>query len=233
MEGQFYALEDDGFVHYEIHKRYIGPQVTLLESMAKMVPKTLNGLMEGVSVSVSQDGVSISKRLPTLELNTYFRPIKRGEDLVALVPVFAAPGAEMKFTWVPPDNMGLYFIGRWDTRATSQSLAFIEPMFYLVAKDLRVGKTYLLPLPNLYDDAKICLGSGVRFKGVPALSQLQNAITQLQTTSWNVDLLRDVAQQTEGLFRYDANGKQMPPVQAWTQLCKLVNHHAYEFIAKI
>lgn len=228
---EFYAITKEGFMHYSINSRFIGPQISLLEPLTKYVTREVYGITGSDVLSVSQVGVSLSRDIDHLSIHTFYRPVKDINDKVILVPVFQQPGAEMNFRWEPPGSMKLYVICFWESTFIINGAA---PKIYLVAKDTTTRKTFLLPLPNLYEDARICLGNELEdFIGKSGVDQLGLAIAKLQTAKWNTDLLRSVHHEVESLFRFDPDGKQLPPAAPWTTACRAVNHHAYQYLGKI
>lgn len=94
---------------------------------------------------------------------------------------------------------------------------------YLVAVD-KDRRFYKLPLPNVYDDCRVCYGNQ-EIKGQPTASDMLNFIFALFMSSpWNADLWKD-AHKTQALFRFKPEGKvfnQMMPEQHWTTLCTKV-----------
>jgi hypothetical protein len=158
-------------------------------------------------------------------------------EKVCLVPVWqqGKPKAqEMKLTWATPENMRLFVVLYWE--CGNKDINSVNPTPYLVA--LAPSKrTYLLPLPNLYGDCRICLG---RAGEVPHWKQLGGMVPQLnkateilQNTSWNTDLLRSTPEETQKMFRFDADGKQMAIQNNWWTLCQTVNLGPYEFLGRL
>ncbi len=129
--------------------------------------------------------------------------------------------------------MRLFFILRWEAKDGATAVG-VEPLPYLVARHQETRRTYLLPIPNLYENAQICLGNVSLSPGTfSALEVLEKGVHLLQTSTWNTDLIRPVELQTHALFRFDADGNQLPGEGDWTQWCEPVSNGNYEFIAKL
>jgi hypothetical protein len=109
----------------------------------------------------------------------------------------------------------------------------VKPMVYLVALAMN-KRTYLLPIPNLYEDGRVCLGrENINWAALGGIMPQMNRATEiLQQTSWNTDLLRDCSKQTQAIFRFDPDGKQLPVEGTWIDHCRIINLSPYEFLAK-
>jgi hypothetical protein len=86
-------------------------------------------------------------------------------------------------------------------------------------------QAHLLPLPNLYDDASVCMGE---FNGEEKNLQgsFEKATQQFYKAGWNADLSEDVAQPSRRLFRFEAAKEgglvQIPPAAdyKWEEDCQ-------------
>lgn len=233
-----FEIRDDGIYRRDQTVTYVGPQTDLVKNLSKFAPRIIPGILSANEIlAVTSNGLSVARRLASLALHTYFRPMVDVSEKVCLVPVWkqGTPKAtEMKLTWVPPDTMGLYIVLYWECK--EKSLNAVNPLPYLVS--LAPNKrTYLLPIPNLYGDGRICLGRGgdaipwMRLGGL--VPQLEKATELLQKTSWNTDLLRDTQRETQAMFRFDPDGKQMAIQADWWSLCPTVNLAPYEFLGRL
>ena len=105
-----------------------------------------------------------------------------------------------------------------------------ENNFYIIAKHT-YRLTYLLPLPNVYDDGKICLpDDGSEDVSRPLSVALDTALKSFQTSQWNVDLYHARNHEDRKMFRFDPDGKQLPIQGNWPQLCEVINNAAYQFL---
>jgi hypothetical protein len=237
----YFMLKKDGWYRRETNEIFLGPQAEIVRALAKTVPRVIKGVMsEDETLAVTASGLSVARRLRYLKMNTFFRPTVDVSERVSLVPVWkqGKPAAtQMNLVWTPPSTMGLYLVLYWEV-GTAGSINSVEPVPYLVAASVN-KRTYLLPIPNLYDDGKICLGRdetsrAQTFRTLGGLgAQLDAATKILQETTWNVDLLRNVSGHTQDMFRFDADGKQMPVPNDWTEHCTLINQSTYEFLGGI
>ncbi len=233
LPSTFYAIERDGLHRIYIEDDFIGPQTDLLSNLAKFVPRILPDIIKGTALMVNSTGFAMARRIDSLALHTYYRPMVDVHEKAVMVPVWAPPGSEIKCSWRPPEGMRLFFVQRWEVKDGATAVG-VEPLNYLVAMHQETRRTYLLPIPNLHENAQICLGNAHLSSGTfSALEVLGKGVHLLQTSTWNTDLLRSVDRQTHALFRFDADGNQLPGEGDWTQWCGPVSNSNYEFIAKL
>ena len=176
-------------------------------------------------MAISEEVVSMAKPIEEVRLKTYFRPETDADGKVALVPVWKPEqAAELDFVWKPPGSMQLFFVGARFEKPPA------ETGFYIIAKHTN-RLTYLLPLPNVYDDGKICLPDELGTEDSQPLSvALDTALKSFQTSQWNIDLHHALNDADRKLFRFDPDGKQLPTQGDWPQLCEVVNNAAYQFL---
>lgn len=233
IPARFFAVEETGFKYYEITSRYVGSQLSILNALVKFVPRMINGLFDDGSVlAVSGEGVSLSRTIDHLMIHTYFKPIKDPKEKVIFIPVFMQPGDQMNLRWEPPKDMQLHVVAYWAGR---DGINVTLPDIYLIALS-SAKKTYLLPLPNLYNEGKLCLGHGIgdEFFAKTGMAQLEKAIGILQGSIWNSDLLAHVrTSSTEAMFRFDADGSQLPIEGDWKSMCDIINYPAYQHLGEI
>jgi hypothetical protein len=233
LPSQFCAVEEDGFYEYSINRRYIGPDTKLLEGLSKNVAQIIHGLMPDTVMAASSAHLALARELRQVNLHTVFRPMTDTENRVSLVPTFQPPGAEMNMEWRPPEGLRLFFIGVW---ANNRDMISAIPTCYLVARDSD-RRTYLLPLPNLYEDGKICLGnfdSTTEMLRPTVFETFNRAIEIFDQSKWNTDLLEERRiVNSKRLFRFTPEGESLPPEGAWPPLCWRTNNTVYQFVGEL
>lgn len=236
---QVYLLKPNGFWRRTRTDEYIGPEYEMLRQVARRVPITLPNLMPGKHFSISQTGLSLASRITMLQIHTYFAPMTGVDEKVVMVPVFVKMGnrsADMTMDWTVPSDMKLFFVSRWAYNAGQESPVGIMPIFYLIVVDPALQRTHTLPLPNTYDEGKICMGEGALENfdlRKDVFQQHEIAMEAFLKSRWNADLLHENrAKESKRLFRFDSKGKPLPPEVAWTTMCPVVNHDAYSFLVK-
>ncbi len=225
LPTEFYWIGEDGFHRTRIATTYIGPETKFLERLAKTVPKVFTNLMPGIIVAISEEVVSLAKAITEIRLNTFFRPETDADGKVALVPVWRPEqAAALDVIWKPPGSMQLFFVAAQFNGASQ------ENKFYIIARYTN-RLTYLLPLPNLYDDGQICLPNGPEEEHTgPLSSVLDMALKSFQTSQWNMDLHHPQDHADRKMFRFDPDGKQLPIQGSWPDLCEVINNAAYQFL---
>ncbi len=140
-----------------------------------------------------------------------------------LVPQFSVNTnfIERSLVWNTPNDMSLYFAVHmmksghaWDST---------QAIFFAV-KNGTPGY-YRLPLSNLYDDGRICLGrnwpDGIAHY---AIDGYEAALRKFQVNSWNADIM-PAMEHCHRLFRFNpSNNLQLPTPYNWQDYCRRVNH---------
>ena len=180
----------------------------------------------GQPAHVSLSGPPSSRRalisvcVPKLKVHTFYS-VSEG----ALVPVFRnlPDSVRMDLEWTPPPTMRLWFA--LDAQMVDGKWRHGTPFVFLKSTNKAHAGTFKVPLPNCYDHGAICLGH-VDWKIGDVLTVAQQAYDQLQTATWNTDLLYDHdAPARNGLFRFDlATNKQIPFTAEWERLVKRLSN---------
>ena len=196
-----------------------GPAVlaALTESVTRSVRQVLRLPEWGaVHASVGLDDTLWTVVLDRLPLATRFR-------LVAdvLVPAFAAESdLELSLVWQVPRDMRLAFV----VRTESEEGEVVIHQNYLFACDTR-NRAYRLPLPNLFDDCKVCTGEFARThpSGAAAVAA---SVEQFRASPWNADLMPAI-ERSQQCFRFQPTNESfttLPIATAdWTTLCDKVS----------
>lgn len=214
-----YVLRPEGVVRREILETSLAPTDDLLRQMANASPVVIanafrvNG--QPVHLRVSPRGVSFAVALNHIVLNT---------------------------TWAQ-DSSGTHFYPVWHrNEPSSRDALVVDFAFSLECPPERTflvyshesGNVYIvqyadgrinkLALPNVYDDARVCMGSGPMnaFKSVvqqrargaayPDLpTVVSTLIEQFHNGTWNTDLLFDwIRDGSPTVLRFAANGTYSP-----------------------
>jgi hypothetical protein len=196
-----------------------GPAVlaALTESVTRSVRQVLRLPEWGaVHASVGLDDTLWTVVLDRLPLATRFR-------LVAdvLVPAFAAESdLELSLVWQVPRDMRLAFVVRTETEEGE----VVIHQNYLFACDTR-NRAYRLPLPNLFDDCKVCTGEFARTHPCGAAA-VAASVEQFRASPWNADLMPAI-ERSQQCFRFQPTNESFTtlPIAAadWTTLCDKVS----------
>lgn len=232
---QGFNFTNQGLERWTFIREYIGHETTAVQHLINRAPTVLPSFMAGKHMAVSQEAISLAQEVRSLNIHTYFRPMTDVDEKVILVPVFLPhAAAEMKLSWPVPTSMfRVYFVGAW---LLSGGLLLVGqmPNFYLIAVS---GKyTYLLPLPNIHDEGRICMGDDIKAlnlkKDLP--EQFDQALGIFNNSKWNADLLdADVQRWSKRMFRFDPKEKPLPVDGKWEEMVTRVNSTAYAFLVKL
>lgn len=135
----------------------------------------------------------------------------------AMVPLFtSSTDPVLSLEWKPAGDIRLFI-----TQHTVPDPAGNHAVgnTYLFAVDKR-GNYWKLPLPNLYDDCRVCMGSNGIAYGANAQELFLQLIMNFEESRWNADLWKTV-EQTQNLFRFEPKNEgfvTLPPTASWTQL---------------
>jgi hypothetical protein len=168
--------------------------------------------------------------LKFVRFNTGFRMVG---DVV--VPVFEKPTSSTPRFNVDWDldkacagKVRLWFLVKTKSDAGNPNHYIYE--CYLAATSTS-NKTYRIPLSNVYDDCKVCMGDYNTEH--PTLQQaLDAALEQFLTSPWNADL-RKSSEKSDAFFRFkpeNAGFETLPVVGQWNNLCERVELPALEFL---
>lgn len=173
----------------------------------------LNPLGGVVHLRASDSEFVIASQIPHLNLKTHFAPIKPSEEGdVILAPRWAGEANTVVISpvWSPPPWMKLWFI-TIDPRE-----AGTDPTCHLVATSVRKPGIFRLPLPNTYNDGKICPGADqagamrmIRDRSNYVRTALHfESLAMFMNTQWNADL-SPTHEQSDILFRFNLEGQQI------------------------
>lgn len=228
-------MDADGFWAIRKERRFIGPADEMLAKLSAESGSVVKAISEPVPGSVLSMGAKagihyVWGQVRQITLNCEWKSAGG-----VLTPIFrAATQADesMAFPlkWDCPESMKLFFMVLADK--PNASYRFVEA--YMVAVGLPPAKGWRrLPLTNIHDDGKLCLGGEYKGKTATSISGLwADAFSHFNNSRFNGDLMRDSTMaMAEKMFKFDASTSQPKPVPAdWPSYCSVVNNSAYSFI---
>lgn len=229
---EFIMLENDGFSRVILSKTPIGKASGILAGMAKKQKQLVKNIasFDGMPIHAEIDSATatFAVMLKHLTIDTHFALHEDG----SVYPVYRKQERclDSKFNWIPPKDMELWFIcvlGKTIDPSGSHSYCF------LLARKNKA--TYKLPLPNLHEDGRICMGGS--WSGVKERTMIDffiSSIQHFQNGKFNADLLKsDGIRSSTDLFSFNSSGGTIPPRIDWVERCQRVNVAAYEFLGSI
>ena len=148
-------------------------------------------------------------------------------DKGELVPNVSGKDNVLELFWTPPSSMRLEML----IPVEAQGAQFVCREPYLLAFDEKCA--WRLPLANLYEDGKLCMGSYHSRSGTQ-LGCIKLALNQLKSGQWSADLAdRTVLEHTRALFRFKANnsGFDQVSVANWQKYCNKVVIGNLQYVA--
>ncbi len=168
--------------------------------------------LDGVNVDVAVGtGAVCCVRLRKLRLHTYFDQV--GDYLV---PIFATRGLKLELVWDVPADMDLRFACQCAQVGTHWSMGEC----FLFARKTGTPGFVKLPLPNTFDDGRLCMGDAVRgtIHGHTVQECFQKALQSFHDTVWNTDIHNNPTR-CVALFRWTKERQCVVAPQNWRDLC--------------
>lgn len=220
-----YICRADGWYKRPAEQRLTNADA-IIAQIGNAAPRTLKkaitttdpeGARRDWNLALRPTNATLVTRLSRLRLTTNFS--LRGNNLI---PTFAdADGAiSAAPDWTPPDNMQLYFAF---VAVAAESLQFRTENPYLFATGSAPTPpgAWQLPLPNHYDDGRLCLGRTLEQIRGNSLNDLADKLyAHLQASIWNTELWRDNERDIGAMFSFDVNLKQLPTPPDWHRHCR-------------
>jgi hypothetical protein len=93
----------------------------------------------------------------------------------------------------------------------------------LMARSRTVPGWFLLPIPNIHPDGKVCMGNQFAAPTGTMETVHFHCLNWFGASPFNTDLSPNI-EAMQAMFRYDASGNQLPPTQKWETLCTKTNN---------
>lgn len=212
LPKQFYTIsaETGQFERVEVYRSPLSSVDNMLKTLAQDIPIFVRDMFVlpagNVHVAFSSKMLTMVMMLPTVQLNTQWTLFKhedkrkKGYFYPTFVDRRAGETVQLSPKWLPPANMRVFFCNHFDPsgqdgvyRHSRASLVAI----HLTEDGVEDRKHYKLPLTNLYDNCKLCLGSMhvndlVTLVTKPYADQMQAALNGFNASTWNSDLIQHV-----------------------------------------
>ena len=154
-----------------------------------------------------------------------------------LLPSWSSQNGSHQIThhWAPPPEVRLYFTaglilidGYWAWEADHA---------YLLARVQGRTGAFKPPLPNIFDDGRICMGRDVpvperNSSTRPVFALVEDLLNHFYASTWNADLLNTIPERevvSRALFGYNLDNKQLPigPMTTWIRGFVGVSNNRY------
>lgn len=221
-----YVFDPDGKLYRESTNR---AEIQITDEIAKAmcadVAMTTRAAFEmenvvhvGMSIDARND-IWWTLRLPHLHIRCPW--ILHERTWIPALDSLDDPVTDM--VWYPPEGMTLALMCCTQYRHASNG-ARKTGYVYLFAMT-RDGISWRLPLGNIYDDCRICMGDE-NFIAPTHRQCVQMILNQFTNSTWNSDLWTS-RNRTQAMFRFrplDQGFEQLPPPNDWTSQCSRVGN---------
>lgn len=210
LHGKTYRCRPQEIPNFdEIVRQQVASERRLVKSAFVME----DGKTADVAVG-SADSLCCTK-LAGLRLDTWYSQV--GEHLV---PTFSTSGMRLTLEWEAPADMELRFAS--DCSYSGRLWRMGE--CFLFARKQNTPGFFRLPLCNIFEDGRVCMGDLVRgnITGSTLAECFKNAIESFSNTYWNGEIASNQAN-VRRMFRWDSSRKQVAPEANWNSYCAAIS----------
>jgi hypothetical protein len=222
MEKTEFILQSNGaIIQRTINERELKVEASTLEVLTENVTRQTKNVFHlpewgTVHASVGLSDTVWSVPIRRIPIHARFRLVEG-----VMVPVFTSTkDIELPLVWNVPSAVTVVFVVL--TQDDGESASIIHNYLFALDADKR---GYRLPLPNLFDDCRICTGE-FALDHANAFECVCASLEQFNQSQWNADLMQDT-QKSQHMFRFqpsDENFETLPMLTAdWTGLCRKVS----------
>lgn len=229
METTEILIRGDGtLLERRVNERILDVGQSVMDGLTEQTRRAMRNVVKLPELGVAHANIGPkdtlwSVAIDRISLNTKFRLIDG-----ILVPAFGAEtDVQMPLIWHAPTEVRLIFAVQ---TASSHDSVKVEGN-WLFACDME-NRGYRLPLPNMYDDCRICTGNFEQHYR----SHHETVVTSLEQfrkSEWNSDLMQNL-EHAQRFFRFRPTNESFEtlPIQAddWTTLCTKVSTSILERI---
>jgi len=251
LPQKFYTIsaENGTFERVEVYRSPLSSVDSVLKTLAQDIPVFVKDLFvippgRNVHIAFSSKLMTLVTELPSLRINTFWTLVKPEDKKKKgyFTPAFHNrnnnTAIQLAPEWKPPANMKVFFCNHFDQSA--QDGVFRHSRASLVAiktDDVKNRNHYKLPITNLYENCKLCLGSvsvGALITSAvilkPFADQMQLAVDLFNSSTWNSDLIQHVdISQCNKLFRISVedNATTVEPWPEWHEHLPSVSNNDF------
>lgn len=235
IDGPVMAMIDGRFARLDISVTDLGPQDEILKRISQSLPTSmLNAFVlpggKMAHVQVKGDLIICWTEITSLRIATVW---SIGSDGTRY-PVFkhrvetSPPEHEAAYDWAPlTAGMRMFFASVFKF----QEGRYVWNMSYLVCKAPKRKEIFRPPLPNIFSDARMCMGNDYSHSSPCLADAFAHSLAHLDASKWNADAMEGLTlDNMKALFSFKDN-KQVPPPKdyKWFELraCAAVNNINY------
>lgn len=223
MSMEYVIKEDGGLIRRDIVERELEITQAGLEALGNSIIRRTTSIYHlkdfgpaHIALGAESNIVFFTVELKRIPLRAPFKLVKES----TLVPQFGDNSLDtLSLEWEAPEGMSIRFLNMCTVNEGGRA----NQRWHSTKAWLFAGTTdnrqFRLPLPNIYDDCRICEGEWVRTAS-NGEECLLKALTQFEKSEWNADLWR-APENTQSMFRFTPNKEgftQMAISGDWTNL---------------
>lgn len=214
----------------------LGQQDALLKQLAAGLPTNINNAFmlpnaKAVHIQTRSDVITAWTELGKVLLSTVYTANRDGSvhPLFKPKPVTSPPEHEATMEWVPAHaRMRLFFV----TVFNQGGGLYAWKSSYLIAKHPQRKEIFRPPLPNIFNDARLCMGNSYVGGGICLADAFLHSLNHINQSKWNSDAMEGMDEACmKALYTFNKDGKQVPTDSEykWYELpcCRPVNNLYY------
>lgn len=210
---------------------FLGELSDLGKLIADTAPVSCPSVFSGGSnLQIYRNRYYVAQRVDQLRIATHYSGDPANPEQCFPVFIPTPDSLPMVRVWTPPENMQLFLGFICEPPAGANALWKLKDTYLFATSPTYTG-TWRLPLPNVYEDSRVCMGPTAPTFNNTLQGLVEAARAHFDEASWNTDLLHNQANNASRLFRLNTN-PHTPPLSAtlyWDNLCSRVNHQALEY----
>ena len=216
-----YLITREGFTRRTITAEVLSPADSIIQGLSEKAPRKIMRFADAgalLSGSFNEGSALVWGEPSSLKFTCGWGAPVDGK----VSPDFRGTSV-YSVNWTPPEGFKVRFV----VVASVSGERWEVGNCYLIGVSRTTPGWYRLPLPNTYDDGRVCMGGRVGASPTVAGAWLM-AFSHWQSAPFNADLIDRVnAGHCKGLFSYTSSGAQVPcenPVAC----CVKVNSTVYD-----
>jgi hypothetical protein len=180
------------------------------------------------TVVVNGGHAYLATRLSSVRLRTFFSVNPDGIASPVFTNAHDRSAVHLDLTWTPPPDMRLH-LGLVATMPGEDGAPYVFGDAYFYVTKTGTPGFFRLPLPNVYEDSRVCMGRGMERAEEPTLAGLlARARAHFLASSWNSDLIHLIdTSRAFFSFRLADNNAPVYP-DDWATLAPRVSHPSFE-----
>ena len=229
MSTQRYYFENGEIFQETTNRVKLSLQDRAITRMRESASVVTKDLIPDTAFATNAHGSWLVSEMEIFNFNTFWTAYEgevfgKADQWPALRAVWRQQSGSIKkeVLWTPPSYMKLWFLSNYDNRSALQSC------YLLASMD---GDIWRPPLPNVYSNGSICMGSHFQLpEGELSMSEKHAyALNDFMYTDFNTDL-------DDGQSKYimiNDNGLIHPSMDAYKSILPMVSSSKLQFMKEI